>query len=321
MNPANKIFWGLALFATSAIATAQEWPSRPVRLIVPVSPGGATDAIVRMMAPKMSATLGTSVAVENLAGAGGIVGTVAAKKAAPDGYTWLISSTGAFTANPHLHKQLPYATADFDPVCRIGTGPYVLVVNPSLGIKTLSELLARAKAGSLSFASPGLGSAAHMAQELFKSRAAPGVPFVHVPYKGTAQAINDTIGGHSQVLFEAPGPLIPQIESGKLVALGVTSARRLSSLPQVPTFAELGHPEVRLEGWIGLSVPHSTPAPIVTKIVSACKSALADPELQERAQALSFQIEFLAPPDFKAFMANELQKWGELTRQAGLKPE
>jgi tripartite-type tricarboxylate transporter receptor subunit TctC len=309
----------LALLATPLTVLAQDYPSKPIRVIMPVSPGGATDAIVRAMGPKMSATLGQPVVTENLPGAGSVVGTTAIARAAPDGYTLGVGTSAAFSANPHLHKQLPYANKDFEPVCRVGTGSYVLVVNPSLGVKTLPEFLDRAKTGSLSVGSAGAGSASHMAQEMFKARV--GAPILHVPYKGTGPAIVDTVGGHTQALFEAPGPLLPHIRGGKLVALGITSGRRLASLPEVPTFEELGYKGLRLEGWIGLVMPAGVPAPIVAKVAQACQSALAAPDLQAQAQGFGFEIEYAGPREFGAFIASEYQKWGELVQLSGLKPE
>jgi tripartite-type tricarboxylate transporter receptor subunit TctC len=315
----GRVICVMALLATSCAPMAQDYPARPIRIIVPLSPGGASDIIVRSMAVKMSASLGAPLVVENLAGAGSIVGIGAASRAAPDGYTLAVAGSAAFAANPHLHTQLPYKVTDFAPVCRIGGGPYVLVVNPSLGVKSLPDLLALAKSKSLTFASPGVGSSPHMAQEMLKARA--GVAFVHVPYRGTSQAVIDTVAGHSQVLFEAPGPLLEHIRAGKLIALGVTSARRVSSLPDVPTFEELGYKGLRLEGWIGLVVPAATPAPVVARVAQACQIALAAPDLQSQAQSLGFEIDYAPPREFGAFMASELQKWGELVRLAGVKPE
>jgi tripartite-type tricarboxylate transporter receptor subunit TctC len=193
------------------------------------------------------------------------------------------------------------------------------VANPSLGVKSVPELLARAKTESISFASSGVGTTSHMAQEMFRSRV--GVPFTHVPYKGTAQSVNDAVGGHSPLLFESPGPLLGHIRDGKLVPLASTGGRRSAALPNVATFEEQGYKGVRLEGWIGLVVPASTPAPIVNKIAQACQTALATAEMQSQALSQGFDIDYAGPRDFGAFITSELQKWGELVRLAGVKPE
>ena len=321
MKLAFRLACAVALFASPLASIAQEFPTKPIRLIIPLSPGSLTDTIVRNMLTKMNATLGATVVVENQPGAGAIVGVGAAARAAPDGYTWTIGSSASFSANPHLHKQLPYnPVKDFEPICRIGGAPQILVVNPSLGVKSLPELLARAKTESLSFASSGVGTTTHMAQELFKSRV--GVTtFVHVPYKGTAQSVSDTVAGHAQLLTESPGPLLGHIRDGKLVPLGSTGARRSLALPNVPTFSELGYKEIRLDGWIGLVAPAGTPAPIVAKISQACKDALASPEIQALSQAQGFDIDYADPKEFRAFIASELQKWGELVKMAGVKAE
>ncbi|MGE4240460.1 Bug family tripartite tricarboxylate transporter substrate binding protein [Ramlibacter sp.] len=311
----------LALPLAPPTAMAQDYPTKSIRVIAPVSAGGLTDIILRAMATKMSPVLnGQTVVVENMPGAGTMVGTAALARAVPDGYTWGIGASGALAANPHMQKTLPYnPQKDFAPVCKIGAAAYILVANPAFGVKTLPELLAKAKSGKVTFASPGLGSSPHMAQELFKAKVA--TPFLHVPYKGTAPAVNDTIAGHTQVLFEAGGPLAPHIKSGKLVAIGVTSGKRLASLPDVPTFEELGYKDIRLEGWIGIMLPAGTPQAIVTKASEACKTALAAPDVQAHGVANGFEVDYAGPAEFAAFIASEYQKWGDLIRLAGIKPE
>lgn len=319
-TPRVRAAIALAALAFPLACLCQEYPAKPIRVIIPLSTGGTTDMIVRAMAVKMSASLGQPVVIDNQPGAGGVVGTAVAARSAPDGYTWVVATSGAFAANPHLHKELAYNPAkDFTPVCRIGLGPYILVVNPSLGVKSLSELLAKAQTTNLSFASPGVGSSPQMAQEMFKART--GLPFVHVPYKGTAQAVTDIIGGHSQVLFEAPAPLVPHIRAGKLVALAITGGRRLAMLPDVPTFEELGYAGLRLEGWIGFAVPSATPAAATARATQACQAAVTSPDIQSLAQAQGFDADYAGSREFGEFITTESQKWGQLLRQAGVKPE
>lgn len=320
LKSAVRTLSALAALTLCAATMAQTYPARPVRVIVPLAAGSLTDVIMRTMAPTMSARLNGTIAVENLPGAGGVVGSVAAKGAAPDGYTMLVATSGAFSINPHLHKSLPYdPVKNFTPVCRFGGGSFVLAVNPSLGVKTLPELLAKAKTTQLSFASSGLGSTPHMAQEMFKARV--GVPFVHVPYKGAGQAITDTIAGHAHLLFETPGPLIANIRSGTLIPIGILSARRLAELPDVPTLEELGYAGLRLQGWVGLVAPAGTPAAIVNRVAEACQAALGSPEVLTKAQPQGFDIDYAGPAEFTSHIASELPRWGELVRLAGVKSE
>lgn len=311
----------LTLFAwTPSFSIAQELPTKPIQVIAPVGAGGATDVIVRSMLPKMSEFLKTSLVVENIPGAGGLVGTGAIARSPSDGSSIGIATSAALAANPHLQKKLPYDTAkNFSPICRIGTGPYILVVHPSLNIKTLPELLSLSKKEDLSFASPGVGSSAHIAQELFKFKTSSN--YTHVPYKGTGQAINDTVGGHTQVLFEAPGPLMAHIKAGKLIPLGVSSPTRLKSMPDIPTFGELGYKDIVLEGWIGLIARAGTPLPILEKFSQACESALKQPDVMEQAQSLGFEVNFANASEFDTFITRENKHWGEVIKISGIKPE
>lgn len=320
MKLKTRFLLALATLAASIYAEAQTYPARAVKVIVPLSAGSLTDVLTRTMATKMNISLGAPVVVDNMPGAGGVVGAVSVSKAQPDGYTVLVATSGSFSVNPHIHKNLAYdPVKDFAPVCRFGGGVYLLVVNPSLGVKSLAELLAKAKTASLSFASSGVGSTPHMAQEMFKARM--GVPFLHVPYKGAAQAIADTAAGHSDLLIETPGPLLANIRSGKLVPLGVMSARRLTALPDVPTFEELGYAGLRLQGWVGIVAPAGTPAAIVNRLAESCQAALASPEVVAQANPQGFVLDYAGPAEFATFIASELPRWGQLVRQAGIKPE
>ncbi|WP_198084590.1 tripartite tricarboxylate transporter substrate binding protein [Variovorax sp. E3] len=310
----------LAMLITTSATFAQEYPSKPIRIVVPLSAGSLTDTLIRLMAVKMGATLGTPMIVENLPGAAGIVGTVSAAKAPPDGYTMLVAAASSFSVNPHVNRSLPYdPLKDFAPICRFGGATNVLAVTPSLGVKSVAELLLKAKDGSVSFASAGVGTTSHLAQELFKSKVS--ASFLHVPYKGTAQAVTDTVAGHSQVIFDTPGPLIAQIQSGKLIPLAVMSSHRSASLPNVPTFEELGYPGLTLQGWSALVAPARTPAAVVSRLAQACQAAVASPDFQEQARSRGFDIDFAGPSEFGAFIVSELPKWGKLVKLAGIKPE
>jgi tripartite-type tricarboxylate transporter receptor subunit TctC len=309
----------LVLIASSA-SMAQNYPAHAIRVIIPLSAGSLTDVIVRKVVPSISSTLGAPLVIDNRPGAGAIVGTTSIAQAAPDGYTLGVAVASSFSVNPSMRKDLPYdPVKDFAPVCRIGGGPYVLAANALLGIKSIPELVATAKANTLSFASAGAGTPSHLVQEMFKARLQ--LSFLHVPYRGTAQAVTDTIGGHSQLLFDTPGPLLSGIRSGQLIALGITTPRRLSSLPEVPTFEELGFPGFLLVGWVGLVVPTGTPAPIVSRLAQACQTAVALPDVQTLAQDQGFLMDYAPPAEFGAYIANELLRWGELVRLAGVKAD
>jgi tripartite-type tricarboxylate transporter receptor subunit TctC len=309
-----------ALLVVSLTSRAQGYPERPVRVIIPLSAGSLTDTLLRLMATKMSAILGSSVVIENLPGAGGIVGAVAAAKAPPDGYTIAVAAASAFSVNPHVHKQLPYnPVKDFAPVCRIGGAPYVLAVHPSLGVKSLPEFLERARSKPLAFASAGAGTPTHLAQEMLKARV--GIPFLHVPYKGTSQSVADTVGGHAQVVFETPGPLLGFVQSGQLIPLAVTSTRRTASLPNVPTFEELGISGLQLQGWIALVAPAGTPPAIVNRLAEACQAGVNAPEVQAQGRVGGLDFDYGGPAVLATFIATELPKWGKLVTMAGIKPE
>ncbi|MDR6858772.1 tripartite tricarboxylate transporter substrate binding protein [Variovorax guangxiensis] len=310
----------LGLLLASPASMAQDYPARPIRTIVPLSPGSTTDVLVRLMATKMGASLGMPLVVENLPGAGAIVGTATVAKALPDGYTILVATASSFSVNPHVHKSLPYnPVKDFAPVCRIGGSANVLAVNSAMGVKSIPELLEKAKSGDVSFASAGAGTTSHLAQEMFKSRT--GASFLHVPYKGTAQSVTDTVAGHAQVIFDTPGPLVSHIQSGKLIPLAVMSPRRSASLPNVPTFDELGMRGLYLQGWSALVAPAGTPAAIVDRLARACQSAVASADFQEQSRSRGFDIDYAGPAEFAAFIASEMPKWGNLVKLAGLKPE
>jgi len=309
-----------ALLLAAGGAVAQDYPSRPIRLIIPFPPGGSNDVVGRMIAAKLSDQLGKQVVVDNRAGAGGVVGTEIASKAPPDGYTLLVISL-AHAVNPWLYK-LPYdPIKDFVPIGIMGSGPNVLVVHPDLPVHSVKELiaLAKSKPGDLQYASAGVGSFQHLGGELFKIEA--GVDLLHVPFKGGGPAMIDVIGGHTKVMFSSLVQTTPHIKSGKLRALGTGGAKRSTVLPDVPTIDEAGVPGYLGVNWWGIIAPAGTPQPIVDKVAKALNDAQDTPEVQKQFASEGAEIVKMSPTDFGAFMVKEMNKWERVVKQGGIKAE
>ncbi|MGH8680246.1 MAG: Bug family tripartite tricarboxylate transporter substrate binding protein [Burkholderiales bacterium] len=306
-----------ALAAVAAPSFGQPYPSRPVRLVVPLSPGGFADVPTRIMAPRLSAALGQQVFVENRAGAGGTIGTDYVAKSKPDGYTLLATGTPHVIA-PWLYKTVPYdALKDFAPIMLFASGPYVLVVNPQLPVTSVQELIAAAKAqpGKIDFASSGNGSAQHLVAALFNSAA--GVELNHVPYKGSGPAMQDLLAGQVKVSFAGVPNVISHVRAGKLRALGVTTPKRSPDLPGVPTIAEAGVPGYEATLWLGLLAPAGTPPEIVQRLHAEAVKALKDPELQPSFRAAGVEASVLGPKEFGEFLRAEHEKWGKVVRATG----
>ncbi len=305
----------LLVFATQA--TAQSYPSRPVRMVIPLSPGGFADVPGRILASRLSALLGYNVFVENRAGAGGTIGADFVAKSAPDGYTLL------FTGTPHVisawvYKKLPYdPLKDFEPVALVASGPYVLVVNPQLPVKSVHELIAAAKAqpGQIDYASSGNGSAQHLVSALFASMA--GIQLNHVPYKGSGPAMQDLLGGQVKVSFAGIPNVLPHVKAGRLRALAVSTPQRSPDLPEVPTVAEAGVPGYRATLWLNLAAPAGTPADIVQRLYAETAKALQDAELQQSFRAAGVEASPMSPRELAAFMQAEYEKWGKVVRDTG----
>ncbi len=305
----------LLVFATQA--TAQSYPSRPVRMVIPLSPGGFADVPGRILASRLSALLGYNVFVENRAGAGGTIGADFVAKSAPDGYTLL------FTGTPHVisawvYKKLPYdPLKDFEPVALVASGPYVLVVNPQLPVKSVRELIAAAKArpGQIDYASSGNGSAQHLVSALFASMA--GIQLNHVPYKGSGPAMQDLLGGQIKVSFAGIPNVLPHVKAGRLRALAVSTPQRSPDLPQVPTVAEAGVPGYQATLWLNLAAPAGTPADIVQRLYAETARALQDAELQQSFRAAGVEASLMSPQELAAFMQAEYEKWGKVVRDTG----
>jgi tripartite-type tricarboxylate transporter receptor subunit TctC len=304
----------LLLALSSAAIAADDYPSRPVRLIIPFPPGGSNDVVGRMVAQQLSVKLGQQVFVDNRGGAGGMIGTEAAANAAPDGYTLCVVSI-AHAVNPALHKLNYDPIKSFTPIAIFATGPNVLAINPTLPVKSVKELiaLAKQKPGELNYASAGVGSFQHLGGELFKLLA--GVDMVHVPYKGGGPAMQDVISGHVKIMFSSLIQTTPFIQSGQLKALGTGGAKRSPVLPDVPTIAEAGVPGYVADNWWGLAAPAGLPAPIVEKLYQATKAALKAPELQAQFAREGAATLEMSTAEFADYIKTEIAKWGRVVKE------
>ena len=306
------------LLAVSTLVQAQSYPSRPVRLVVPLSPGGFADTPTRMLAPRLTEQLGRQFFVENKPGAGGTIGADFVAKSAPDGYTLLVTGT-PHVISAHLYKKLPYdALRDFTHIALIASGPYALVVNPQkLPVSSVKELItaARAQPGKIDFASSGNGSAQHLVGALFNSMA--GIDLNHVPYKGSGPAMQDLLAGQVGVSFAGVPNVLGHVRSGRLRALGVTTAKRWSELPDVPTLAEAGVPGYEATLWLNVSGPAGMPADIVQRLNNEIAKALKDPEVQNNFRTGGVEAAWMGPQELNAFMRAEYEKWGKVVRDTG----
>ncbi len=313
----------LALAAFAANVHAQDaatYPSRPIRMIVPFAPGGGLDITTRLIAQKLTEKWGQNIVVDARPGAATIVGTEIASKAAPDGYTVLMITT-TFAINPGLYAKLPYDPGkDFAPVTQLNSQPNVIVVTAGFAAKSVKELIAMAKAkpGELTFASPGAGSAPHLSAEMFQRAA--GINMIHVPYKGIPPAVTDIIGGRVAMLFTTTISAAPHIKSGKLRAVAITSAKRQSSMPEVPTVGET-LPGYRAEAFQGMVMPAGVPQAIVGKLSAEVVRILQLPEIVQRFQLDGADVVGSTPKEFDAFLKAEMQKWGKVIKDAGIKAE
>jgi len=310
------------MLATVALpAHAQDFPSKPIKLIAPFPPGGPNDIIARVVGSKMSELLGQPVVIDNRGGAGGVLGTDAVAKAAPDGHTIGITSAGALAISKSLQEKLPYDTLkDLKPVTLVAKVPELLVVATDVPAASMKDLLALAKAkpGSLNFASTGPGSMPHLAGELFKSAA--GIDIVHVPYKGAAPAVNDIIGNQVHMVFLDIPVLLPQVKAGKVRPIALGSTARVPSLPDVPTTAEVGLPQIQAENWYGMVAPAATPPAVIAKLHKAAADALQSAEVKEKLAPQGAILVGNSPDQFAAYIQSEIAKWGKVAKDAGIKP-
>jgi tripartite-type tricarboxylate transporter receptor subunit TctC len=310
----------LALALSPALAFAQAYPNKPIRMIVPFAPGGASDFVARIVTPKLGDALGQQIIVDNRAGASGNIGLEAAARAAPDGYTIFLGNIGTIAINPGVFRNMPVDTQkDFIAVTLVAEVPSVLVVNPGVAANTVAELvtLARSKPGELNFASPGPASLNRLEMERFMRFA--NLKIVHIPYKGGAgPAVTGLIGGETQLMFVTLSSALTFIQAGRLRALGISTAGRIDALPHVPTMAEAGYPEMVSSSWQGVFVPAGTPRPIVERLHAALLATFESPDIKQRlAVGGAIVVTSRTPEDFASFVGAEIVRWGKAARESG----
>jgi tripartite-type tricarboxylate transporter receptor subunit TctC len=307
-----------APFAASS-APADDFPSHPIKLIVPYAPGGGADAVARTVGKRVSETIGQPIVIENRGSAGSIIGTEMVKKADPDGYTLLLGQSGPISINPAVYKELPYdPQTDFAPITMTTAYPYILVVNVTLPVKTLQDFVAlvKAKPGEFNYGTTGVGAANHLVTELFSSKAA--LKMIHVPYRGTALAVADLLAGQVTMVFADPISALPHMQAGTLRALAVTSKERSPVAPDVPTIAESGYPGFDAIGWHGILAPANTPMPIIRKLHDQIVAALNDPPTKALLQAQAMQTVGDTADEFAAFIAQDIAVWKQVAAQANV---
>lgn len=317
---ATKFLAALAMLFYAATCAAA-YPDRPVRLVVPVAPGGAVDVVGRITGQKLSALLGQNFVIDNRAGANYIIGTEIVARSQPDGYT-LLTTAGAHTINPAVYRNLPYDTLrDFAPISHIAnSGGLVIVVHPSFPARTLTQLIemARAEPGKIIYASAGFGNLTHLAGELFQVMA--GVKLNHVPYKSAGPAVNDLLGGQIPLMFGPSPVVVPMVQAGRLRPLAFTGLKRSTQLPDVPTVDELGIKGYAATGWYGLYAPRGTPRAIVDRLSAAVREMVQMPDTRARFTALNLEPIGSTPEEFAVFLKQDLQKYVEIARKAGIEP-
>jgi len=312
----KKILALCALLLATA-AQAQPYPTRPIKIIVPFGPGGFTDVAARILQKELAPAIGQSIIIENKPGAGSTIGTAEVSKAQPDGYTLVMIST-AHVISPHLYKSMPYdPIKDFTPVMKLAEGPYVLVVHPSLGVNSVRALiaLAKSKPNTVDYASSGNGSAQHLVGALFVTMA--GAPLSHVPYKGSSQAMNDVLGGIVKVSFVGVPNALPNLNSGKIKALAVSTRKRYDDLPDVPTLDEAGVKGYDATIWLGLLAPPGTPRDIVDKLNTSITKILSTPEAKKLMASAGVDVATSSPEEFQKLMQSELDRWGKVVKETG----
>jgi tripartite-type tricarboxylate transporter receptor subunit TctC len=308
--------------AAAAATHAQNYPTRPIRIIAQFTPGTSTDILARVIGGKLTEAWGQQVVVDNRPGAGGVVGTELGAKAAPDGYTLTMAVSSGFGINPTLYAKLPYdAIRDFAPITNIALTPQTLVAYPGYGARSVKELAALAKEqpGQVNYASLGSGSTSHLTMEMFRSAA--GIRLNHIPYKGSPAAHAELFSGQIPVMFDAIPAVLPHVKSGRLRGLGIATLKRSPYLPEVPTIAESGYPGFEAVGWIGIAAPARTPAPVLDRLNAEIVRIINTPEMKERLATLAFTPVGDTREQFARFIKAEIAKWGKAVRESGAKAE
>ena len=320
MHRTRSFCWAsLAAFALmgSLPAQAQSWPERPMRVVVPLPPGGPSDIVLRSAAPKVQQLLGQPLVIDNKPGANGNIGTAEAARASGDGYTWLWTTDTTLTVNPHVYEKMPLKATDLQAVMRASSFSQTLVCHPKTGLKTVADLVRKAKSGPMTYASGGPGSPGHLSTELFSSVA--GIQMTHVPYKGPAPAVQDMLGGQVDCGFLAGPTVLPHVRAGRLVALAVSGAKRSPILPEVPTVAESGYPSFDASFSLVLFAPKSTPSALVQKMHDALATALRTPEVSDKLAQSDQSVVADSPAEASARLAQDTQRWGEVARRIQLR--
>ncbi len=321
MNTSFRMIAALLLAATAGAASAQAWPAKPLRFVVPYPPGGSNDVLTRITAQAMAPGLGQQIIIENRSGAGGMIGADNVAKSAPDGYS-VVNVQASFTANAALRTKMAYdPMGDFAYIGMMARGPLLAVVHPSLPVKNMRELiaLAKAKPGQINYGSTGTGGHNHLATELFKRMA--GINIVHVPYKGVAPALTDLMGGHTQMVMTSLPSAMGQVQAGRLKALAVGSEKRSSFMPDLPTIAESGVPGYMAEFWWGLATPAKTPTVILDRLAAELTKVLQSPDLKQKFAVEGSEPSVMSRDQFTNFVANEITRWRKVAQDSGIKPE
>ena len=312
----------LALASATTSTRADDYPSHPIRLIVPFAAGGAADSVARIIGKRIGDALGQTVVVENRGGGNGIIGTEVVRSAQPNGYTLLLGQSGPISINPGIYRNLSYdPEKDLAPISMTSAYPYIVVVNPSLGVKTLAELVALAKRepGKLNYGTTGVGSSNHLVTELFSNRA--GIKMTHIPYRGTSLAVADLIAGQVQVVFSDPVSALAHVKAGTLIALAVTSKDRSPVAPDVPTIAESGYPGFDAIAWHGIMAPARTPRPIIDRLNTEIVKAVKDADTVKLIQAQAIQPVGNSPEEFTSFIKQDIAMWKDVAAQAKVEVE
>jgi len=298
---------------------AQDYPTRPIRVIVPTPAGSTPDVTARLVGPAMSRILGQQLVLDNRSGAGGLIATEMGAKAVPDGYTLSVGTPGALTILPHMRSVSYDSLRDFAPIGLISVGPFLLITHPSVPVKSVKDLiaLAKAKPGQLNYASAGNGVANHLAMEMFKQMT--GVNIVHVPYKGAPQAVTDVLGGQMHMMFNSIAPVLPHVKAERVRTLGIASPKRSPQLPDIPTIAEAGVPGYESENWFGLLAPAKTPRPIIMRVNDALAKVVRSPEVKAQFEALGADPVGNTPEEFAAFIRRDMERYRVVVKVSGAK--